>query len=103
MAHPDFYVSAVQYNSDGSHIAKLRVHRVDKSNGSFKAESYSDLTRPQVIGSVEKNVTFTTVVRKEAGGWRLGAALEIMSVKTDYLKTVRDESTRDNLEKLPTF
>ncbi|MBH1416852.1 hypothetical protein I5U33_01215 [Stenotrophomonas maltophilia] len=48
-------------------------------------------------------MTFTTVVRKEDGGWRLGAALEIMSVKTDYLKTVRDESTRDNLEKLPTF
>lgn len=103
MAHPDFYVSAVQYNSDGSHIAKLRVHRVDKTNGTFKEGSYSDVTRPQVIESVEKNVTFTTIVRKADGGWRLGAALDIISVKTDYLKTVRDESTRDNLEKLPTF
>ncbi|HDS1039488.1 MULTISPECIES: DUF3892 domain-containing protein [Stenotrophomonas] len=103
MAHPDFYVSAVQYNSDGSHIAKLRVHRVDKSNGSFKADSYSDLSRPYVTQAVEKNVTFTPVVRKADVGWRLSGVLEIMSVKSDYLKTVRDESTRDNLEELPTF
>ncbi|MGY8564483.1 DUF3892 domain-containing protein [Paracidovorax citrulli] len=103
MANPDFYVSAVQYNSDGSHIAKLRVHRADKTNGTIKEGSYSDLTRPQVVESVEKKMTFTTIVRKADGGWRLGAALEIMSVKTDYLKTVRDESTPDNLEYLPTF
>ncbi|GEM_PF-544816 len=103
MAHPDFYVSAVKYNSDSSHIAKLRVHAVDHITGRFKSDTYRDLTRPEVIEMIEGKKTFITIVKKADGSWGRGANLEITSVKTDYLKTVRDQSTKDNLENLPTF
>lgn len=39
MDRPDFYVSAVKYKSDSSHIAKLRVHVVDKVSGRFRPDS----------------------------------------------------------------
>ncbi|OWQ77966.1 DUF3892 domain-containing protein [Stenotrophomonas maltophilia] len=103
MAHPDFYVSAVKYNSDSSHIAKLRVHVVDKISGRFRSDSYNDMTRPEVIELIAGKKTFVTIVKKTDGSWSRGADLEITSVKTDYLKTVRDQSTKDNLENLPTF
>ncbi|CRM12074.1 hypothetical protein [Pseudomonas sp. 24 R 17] len=102
MAHPDYYVSAVEYNSDNTHIAKLRVHTVIKEGGKFIESKFEDLTRPQVIELIGKKKIFSTVI-KANGNWKLGATLEIISVTTDYLKTKKDSSTKDNLESLPTI
>ncbi|WP_423761108.1 DUF3892 domain-containing protein [Burkholderia sp. NLJ2] len=98
MAKFDYYVSAVEYNSDNSHISKLRVHEVG-SDGKFKASV--EMTRPQVIELINKKKTFSTMTRGTDGNWKAGAKLEIIPVTTDYLKTERDSSTRDNLENLP--
>ncbi|KNX80644.1 hypothetical protein DA83_16060 [Pseudomonas sp. 250J] len=102
MAYPDYYVSAVNYNSDNTHISKLRVHAVNQENGNFNVGKFEDLTRPQVIELIRKKKTFTTIVKKD-NKWSLGAKLEIISVTTDYLKTKNDSSTKDNLENLPTI
>ncbi|MGX1175492.1 DUF3892 domain-containing protein [Pseudomonas sp. R151218B TE3479] len=97
MANYNYYVSAIEYNSDNTHIAKLRVHEVG-SDGKLKPSV--ELTRPQVIELINKKKTFSTMT-KVGNEWKAGAKLEIIQVTTDYLKTKKDSSTRDNLENLP--
>jgi hypothetical protein len=98
MAKNDYYVSAVSYNSDKTHIAKLRVHKAAEDGS---AESPVEMSRPQVIELINKGKTFSTIVRGSDKKWTLGAKLEIIQVTTDYLKTKNDKSTKDNLENLP--
>lgn len=98
MANFDYFVSAVEYNSDNTHIAKLRVHEVG-ADGKFKR--VVDMTRPEVVDLIAKKKTFATMTKDAEGKWQMGAKLEVIQVTTDYLKTKRDNSTRDNLENLP--
>lgn len=100
MSNYNYYVSATEYNSDGTHISKLRVHEVG-ADGKLKASVV--LTRPQVIELISKSKTFCTMTKKLDGSWKEGAKLEVIAVITDYLKTKRDSSTRDNLENLPSL
>jgi len=93
----DYYVSAVKYNSDNTHIATLRVHEMG-TDGLKKAV---EMTRPQVIDLINKKKTFSTMTKGADSNWKAGAKLEIVQVTTDYLKTKKDSSTKDNLENLP--
>lgn len=97
MSSFNYYVSAVEYNSDESHISKLRVHELG-SDGKLKPSVI--MTRPQVVELMKKKKTFSTMTLV-AGKWKLGAPLEVIPVTTDYLKTKKDSTTRDNLENLP--
>lgn len=101
MANFDYYVSAVEYNSDNTHISKVRVHPIDAA-GKFNAGG-QEMTRPQVIDLINKKKTFSTITKGADGKWKLGAKLEVMPVTTDYLKTKKDGSTKDNLESLPSI
>lgn len=98
MSDYNYYVSAIEYNSDNTHISKLRVHELG-TDGKLKAPV--ELTRPQVIELINKKKTFSTMTKGADGKWKAGAKLEVIQVTTDYLKTKRDSSTRDNLENLP--
>lgn len=100
MANFDYYISAVEYNSDNTHISKLRVHEVGV-DGKLKASV--ELTRPQVVQLIGKKKTFSTMTKGSDGKWKTGAKLEVIAVTTDYLKTEKDSSTRDNLENLPSI
>lgn len=97
MANFDYYVSAVKYNSDDTHIATLRVHEM----GINGLKNPVNLTRPQVIELINKRKTFCTMTKAADGKWKEGAKLEVVQVTTDYLKTKKDSSTKDNLENLP--
>jgi Protein of unknown function (DUF3892) len=99
MANFDYYVSAVEYNSDNTHIAKLRVHEM----GPGGLKDSVEMTRPQVVDLIAKKKTFATMTKGADGKWKLGAKLEVIQVTTDYLKTKKDSSTRDNLENLPSM
>jgi hypothetical protein len=99
MAKNDYYVSAVSYNSDKTHIAKLKVHKVGEDGS---AKTPVEMTRPEVIELINKGKIFSTIMRNDSNSkWNLGAKLEIIQVTTDYLKTKNDKSTKDNLENLP--
>lgn len=98
MAGFNYYVSAVEYNSDNTHIAKLRVH---EATASGVKNAYVEMTRPQVVDLIAKKKTFATMTKGADGNWKLGAKLEVIPVTTDYLKTKKDTSTKDNLENLP--
>lgn len=99
VANFNYYVSAVEYNSDESHISKLRIHEVG-IDGKLKPSVI--MTRPQVIELIKKKKTFSTMTLV-GGKWKAGAPLEVIPVTTDYLKTKKDSSTRDNLENLPSI
>lgn len=98
----NYYVLNVRYNSDQSHIDRLRVAPV-QADKSFNPAALQELSRPQAIDLINKGSKFTTLVKKADKEWLVGAELQILSVATDYLKTKNDKSTRDNLENLPTF
>lgn len=100
MKNFDYYVSAIEYNSDNTHIAKLRVHTVN-DDGKSDFSKFQDLTRPQVVDFIKKGKSFSTVTKNAEGKWKLGQKLEIIQVTTDYVKSKNDNSTRDNLENLP--
>ncbi|WDJ45799.1 DUF3892 domain-containing protein [Xanthomonas campestris pv. campestris] len=102
MMNQNYYVSAVSYNSDETHIAKLRIHKIIDGTSRFSRDS-EDVTRPKVIELIEKGSRFSTIIKKSDGSWSVGAPLEIVPVTTKYVKTRRDESTKDNLENLPSF
>ncbi|OAX86289.1 hypothetical protein A7D16_19890 [Xanthomonas nasturtii] len=101
MSSVDYYVSAIGYNSDETHIAKLRVHEV--MVGSTKLKPAQELTRPKVIEMIEKGKRFSTMFQKAEGNWVVGAPLQIVPMTTKYLKTKNDQTTKDNLENLPLF
>nr|WP_081775280.1 DUF3892 domain-containing protein [Acetobacter persici] len=101
MAKIDYYVSAVKFNSDNTHISKLRVHTVN-GDGSFNESKFEELTRPSVVKLIEEGKKFKTIVKKSSGSkWTLGSDLEIQSISIKYLKTTKDNSTKDNLDNLP--
>lgn len=97
----NYYVSAVRYNSDDTHIATLRVHPVN-TDKTFDPTG-KEMTRPDAVKLVSAGKTFCTIFKDANGKWNAGAKLEIISVSTDYLKTKNDGTTRDNLESLPRF
>ncbi|MEQ7866618.1 DUF3892 domain-containing protein [Xanthomonas sp. WHRI 8393] len=103
MVNQNYYVSAISYNSDETHIAKLRIHKIIDGTSKFIPLEFEDVTRPKVIELIEKGSRFSTIIKKSDGGWSIGAPLEIVPVTTKYVKTRRDESTKDNLENLPSF
>lgn len=100
MSKFDYYISATDYNSDGTHIAKLRVHEVG-TDGKLKNPVL--LTRPQVIELIKNKKSISTMTKGSDGKWKSGAKIEIIAVTTDYLKTKKDTSTKDNLENLPSI
>lgn len=100
MALYDYYVIAVQYNGDDTHIANLKVMEHD---GAGKLKPAVEMTRPQVVGLIQSAKTFSTVLKNKEGKLVTGSPLGIFPVTIDYLKTQNDNSTRDNLESMPTF
>ncbi|MCL8300881.1 DUF3892 domain-containing protein [Pseudomonas mosselii] len=98
MSKIDYYVSAVEYNSDDSHIAKLEVWPFGDAK---QLKTSKIMSRPEVIELIKKNKTFATMTKNRNGQWQHGSILEVIPVTTDYLKTKKDSSTRDNLENLP--
>lgn len=93
----DFCISAVKYNSDGTHIDSVLVH-VETDTGIAAGKP---MTRPEVVKLLEQKKTFVTIVKTAEGKWRKGAPVGIFPVETRYIKTAADKSERDNLENLP--
>lgn len=98
----NYYVSHVRYNSDSTHLQYLKVYEVG-ANGNFTLSKPIQMTRPEAVSKIKQGSKFTTIVQKDEKTWTKGAQLEIIPVETDYLKTKKDKSTRDNLESLPSF
>lgn len=58
----DYLISAVRYNTAGTHIDRVRYHA---DNGDSMG-SATETTRQQVVDSLENGVTFVTIYRSPA-------------------------------------
>lgn len=96
----DHLVSQVQYNSAETHIVKVMSH-VD--NG-VSVGSGSEVTRQAVVADLDNGVTYMTITRGSDGKWNKGAEIKPVTIDgVKYIKTVADNTKKDNLGDLPRF
>lgn len=96
----DFLISGVKYNDPKTHIIAVKVHKdlVDKISN--PPEHFS---RQQVVQDIESGKSYMTIF-KGANGWQKGQLVEVIVVNGQkFIKTIRDNTPRDNLGSLPEF
>jgi hypothetical protein len=95
----DYLISQVRYNSAGTHIEKAMSH-VD--NGDSVGVG-TEVTRQTVVTRLESGSTYATITKSD-GKWHKGASVYVITVEgVKYIKTVADNTKKDNLGDLPRF
>jgi len=93
-------ISAVRYTQDNSKIEFVKVH-IDNGDTMGGAETMS---RDRVISLMKANYSFCTILKNTAGNWNKGADVILVgSWPNEYIRTDKNNTTRDNLGSLPTF
>ncbi|WP_390882555.1 DUF3892 domain-containing protein [Chryseobacterium paludis] len=95
-----FYVTAVRYSSDHSHISHVLVHSPENVGGRLTKGII--LSKEQVITNIGQGHIYTTAIHSYRDQcWKYGAKIGIVSVGFNrYLRTDRDSTSTDNLENL---
>ncbi|NAS98819.1 hypothetical protein CU664_03350 [Pseudomonas syringae pv. actinidifoliorum] len=94
----DYCISAVSYDSQGSHIQWVRVHKdYDSSVGEGMVCARAFVA--DLIAS--KKATFQTIVPGVDTKWQNGAQIHV--IEKAYLTTDSNSTKRDNLGSLETF
>ncbi len=100
----DYYISEVRYNTDESFITHLHVHRTCDF---FGIRDLGEVTREQVVASLEAKNTFVTVftdLNSQSNRFTRGENVGIITVnEIKYIRTDNNETACDNLENLPRF
>jgi hypothetical protein len=96
----DYCISGVRFNDKHTHIDKVR--RLPDNGDSLG--SSSEVSRQTVISELKDGTTYVTIFKDENQKWKKGRAVFIVSMNgVDYIKTVADNTTKDNLDELPEF
>lgn len=95
----DYIVTAVRFNTHGTHIEWLRCC---KDNGD-NLGSDQTFSRQQVIDAINKGTTFITAIKGADGRYYPGQSLFAYVMRSHFLKTREDTSTKDNLDNMPRF
>jgi hypothetical protein len=96
----DYCISAVRYNSEHTHIVKVKVH-VDSGD---QIGSPTEWPRSEVVFAIENRKTFVTITRSSDGKWSKGEDVRIITVGgVKYLRTDANSKASDNLGNLPEF
>lgn len=97
----DYGVSEVRYNSNRTHIEKVKVHTITGNDNTVG--SASEWSRAQVITNIKNGKSFVTILRNY-GSWKKGQDVHIVTVNgVEYIRTDQNRRTADNLENLPEF
>lgn len=99
MKWADYLISAVRYNSSGTHIDNVKVHE-DKDDSVSAGKEW---TRKEVVDALSKGKTFCTIYKSKDNEWSKGEQVTTVAVTTTFIKTKADKKDVDNLENLPTF
>ncbi|OEC84964.1 MULTISPECIES: DUF3892 domain-containing protein [Methanobacterium] len=95
----DYGISAVRYDGE-TRIDQVRVHKNNKGI----MDNSEIWPRRDVIAALKMNFELITLIDNDQGQWVMGSKVVIDDVGgTDYIKTVKDGTTRDNLDNLPRF
>jgi len=96
----DYCISAVRYNSEHSHIVRVKVH-VDSGD---KIGDPTEWIRSEVVSAIEARKTFLTITRSSNGNWKKGEDVRIILIGgIKYLRTDVNSKPSDNLENLPEY
>jgi hypothetical protein len=96
----DYCISAVRFNSAHTHIDRVQTY----PDLGEKLGSMVEIDRARVVSAIKGGTTFVTIFRNSEGNWRLGQRVYIVKISgIEYIKTVEDNTTVDNLDKLPEF
>lgn len=95
----DYLISEVRYDSKKDHIIRVKSHEdKDTSVGSAFEE-----TRSSVVDKLKIGNTYCTIV-KASGKWSRGSDLHVVKVGgTEYIRTDKNQTAKDNLGNLPEF
>lgn len=95
----DYWISAVSYNPEKTHIDQVKIH----PNNDWHMGDAQFWLRTSVVNQLKRNV-FIKTVYMEDDSWKEGAKVIIDPVGyEEYIKTVSDNTTRDNLGKLDEY
>ena len=96
----EYVVAAVRYSADGTHIYKVRVHRVRPGS----VDPPLEILRAQLLGALEFGRTFVPVDTRRARGQQAQAALRIVQVDGQkYLRCDAQSLPADHLPAVPEF
>jgi hypothetical protein len=96
----DYIITAVRFNSTGTHIEAVQI-RADNGDTTGPA---SEATRAQIVASLEAGTTFCTATKGSDGNWHKGATVKVVVIDNQkYIRTKADGTKADNLDNLPTF
>lgn len=93
----DYWISEVCYKDN--HIESVRIYKDNEVVYGLE-ETW---TVTSVIDTINEGNNISTMIKKN-GRWCAGAKVEVVDLKgTNYIRTDRDSSAKDNLENLPKF
>jgi len=95
----DFFITAVRYDENNSHITEVERYKYDKKNDELIEKKTR--TRNGIIKAIEKGYTYKTAFEQEDGTWQEGE--EVLIITVGGKKYLRTAKTKDNLEDLPEF
>jgi hypothetical protein len=96
----DFCISKVRYNSEHTHIVKVKVHA---DNGD-SIGSENEKLRSEVADAIESRKSFVTIYKNSDGKWTKGEDVRVVLVSgTKYIRTDANSKASDNLGNLPEF
>jgi len=96
----DYLISGVRYDSEHSHIEKVRVHEDTGDKVGSVFESY----RQEVVTNIKSKKTYITIYKGHDNKWKKGEEVQIIVVDgIEYIRTDRNQKKSDNLENLPEF
>ena len=96
----NYGISAVRYDSQHTHIEKIKVHE-DKGDSIGDAKEWS---REQVVSAIGLGITFVTILKISDVNWKKGQDVNIVTVNAvKYIRTDKNQEASDNLENLPEF
>lgn len=96
----DYAITRVRFNDKHTHIDKVKV-REDKGDSLGPEE---ERTRLQIVTAIGNGTTFVSAFKNKDDKWQKGKEVFIIIINGEkYIKTVRDNTTKDNLDDLPEF
>jgi len=96
----DYVITEVKFNAKHTHIDKVGA-REDNGETLGSAQEYA---RQDVVKAINKGTTFFTAFKSDDGKWKKGEDVFVIKINgTDYIKTKKDGTPRDNLDNLPEF
>ncbi len=96
----DYAIYTVRFNAARTHIDRVRAFPDLGESLGVSVE----FARMDVIAKIDQETTFVTAVKNADGNYVKGNTVYVVTVNSaKYIKTVKDNTTADNLDKLPEF